>query len=286
MACLWEPDVTLAIMQPPGGPPPLLHGRRHRAGRRRVCSRARSFLEKKPADAEKIARVWFAGVNKAESDRAGAARFISTAVPRFRDELGREQTLRVFRLGSLDRPGDNVSFFGLDGRPPAFDRVYNHADSIWINYPQAEIKDRFAPGHVARRPDRSPALGRRRTQGAGPAARNIKRTSPSPAPRCSPSRSRSTSGPPAPSSTPKRCRSSTPSCCRSWRSREECTSGWKATPTRSGVEQPTERMSEKRAQAIVDLPDLPGNRSHPHHRPGQRLVTAPGQQQDRSKAER
>ena len=35
---------------------------------------------------------------------------------------------------------------------PAFDRVYNHADSIWINYPQAEIKDRFAP--LALRDDR------------------------------------------------------------------------------------------------------------------------------------
>ena len=35
--------------------------------------------------------------------------------------------------------------FGLDGQPPAFDRVYNQADGIWVNYPQAEIKDRFAP---------------------------------------------------------------------------------------------------------------------------------------------
>jgi outer membrane protein OmpA-like peptidoglycan-associated protein len=40
---------------------------------------------------------------------------------------------------------DNVRFFGLDGSAPAFDRVYNQADSIWISYPQAEIKDRFAP---------------------------------------------------------------------------------------------------------------------------------------------
>jgi outer membrane protein OmpA-like peptidoglycan-associated protein len=33
----------------------------------------------------------------------------------------------------------------MDGQPPAFDRVYNQADSIWINYPEADIKDRFAP---------------------------------------------------------------------------------------------------------------------------------------------
>ena len=40
---------------------------------------------------------------------------------------------------------DNVRLFGLDGKPPAFDRVYNQADGIWVNYPQAEIKERFAP---------------------------------------------------------------------------------------------------------------------------------------------
>jgi len=40
---------------------------------------------------------------------------------------------------------DNARFFGLDGTAPAFDRVYNQADSIWISYPEAAIKDRFAP---------------------------------------------------------------------------------------------------------------------------------------------
>ena len=47
---------------------------------------------------------------------------------------------------------DNVRMFGLDGKPPAFDRVYNQADGIWMNYPQAEIKERFAP--VTLRDDR------------------------------------------------------------------------------------------------------------------------------------
>ena len=46
----------------------------------------------------------------------------------------------------MDRAfGDNARFFGLDGSAPAFDRVYNQADSIWISYPEAAIKDRFAP---------------------------------------------------------------------------------------------------------------------------------------------
>ena len=43
---------------------------------------------------------------------------------------------------------DNAYFFGLDGRPPAFDRVYNQADGIWVQYPKAEITDRFTPGSL------------------------------------------------------------------------------------------------------------------------------------------
>jgi outer membrane protein OmpA-like peptidoglycan-associated protein len=40
---------------------------------------------------------------------------------------------------------DNADFFGLDDQPAAFDRTYNTADSIWINYPEAKMKDRFVP---------------------------------------------------------------------------------------------------------------------------------------------
>ena len=82
---------------------------------------------------------------QAEADRTAAARFISSTVPRFRDELGREQTLRAFEWVRWTDLADNVRFFGTDGSKPGFDRVYNQADAIWMNYPQAEIKDRFAP---------------------------------------------------------------------------------------------------------------------------------------------
>src|SRR5204863_6959113 len=82
---------------------------------------------------------------KAEADRPAAARLISTVASRFRDELGYEQTLAAFKWVKWTDLQDNVAFFGLDGQPPAFDRVYNQADGIWISYPQAEIKDRFAP---------------------------------------------------------------------------------------------------------------------------------------------
>jgi NitT/TauT family transport system substrate-binding protein len=151
VACLWEPDVTLALSS--------------RKGAHRLFSTAdatelvadillarRDFLEKKPEQAAKVARAWFAGVKKAEADRTAAARFISSVVPRFRDELGYEQTLAALGWAKWTELADNVAFFGLDGTAPAFDRVYNHADSIWIEYPEAQIKDRFAP--VTLRDDR------------------------------------------------------------------------------------------------------------------------------------
>jgi len=151
VACLWEPDVTLALDSRPGA--------------RRLFSTAdatelvadvlvarTSFLEESPELAEKVARVWFEGTRKAKANRQAAARLIATAVPRFREELGMDKTLAALDWVEWTDLDDNVRFFGLDGSRPAFDRVYNHADSIWINYPQAEIVDRFAP--VGLRDDR------------------------------------------------------------------------------------------------------------------------------------
>jgi NitT/TauT family transport system substrate-binding protein len=144
VACLWEPDVTLALGS--------------RAGAHRLFSTAdatdlvadillvrKDFLDEHPQEAEKLARTWFGGQKKAEADKPAAAKLISTVASRFRDELGYEKTLASFGWAKWTDLADNVVLFGLDGQPPAFDRVYNQADSIWINYPQAQIKDRFAP---------------------------------------------------------------------------------------------------------------------------------------------
>jgi outer membrane protein OmpA-like peptidoglycan-associated protein len=87
----------------------------------------REFLDLYPELAVKLARVWFAGVKTADSDRPAAAKLVATVCSRFRDELGYEATLKAFNWVKWT------------------DRVYNQADGIWINYPQAEIKDRFVP---------------------------------------------------------------------------------------------------------------------------------------------
>ncbi|HEX6272213.1 MAG TPA: phosphate ABC transporter substrate-binding/OmpA family protein [Polyangiaceae bacterium] len=144
VACLWEPDVTLALAGRPGA-----HRLFSTADATELVAdvllTSKALLEDHPEIAEKLARAWFAAVSLAESDRPAAARLISTAASRFRDELGYEQTLAALGWAKWTDIADNARLFGLDGGTPAFDRVYNQADGIWINYPEAEIKDRFAP---------------------------------------------------------------------------------------------------------------------------------------------
>jgi NitT/TauT family transport system substrate-binding protein len=161
VACLWEPDVSLAL--------------KGRAGAHRLFSTAdatelvadvllvRQDLLGAHADvAEKVARVWFAGVTKAEGDRQATARFISSTVPRFKKELGYEGTLNAFEWVKWTSVSDNAAFFGLEGQPAAFDRAYNQADGIWIQYPKAEITDRFAASSL-----RSDAVVRRIWESGG-----------------------------------------------------------------------------------------------------------------------
>jgi outer membrane protein OmpA-like peptidoglycan-associated protein len=144
VACLWEPDVTLALASRPGA-----HRLFSTADATELVADVllgkKEIFDDHPEIPEKMAKAWFAGVAAAERDRPAAARLISTAASRFKDELGYEQTLAALGWAKWTDLGDNARFFGLDGSPPAFDRVYNQADGIWINYPQAEIKDRFAP---------------------------------------------------------------------------------------------------------------------------------------------
>jgi outer membrane protein OmpA-like peptidoglycan-associated protein/ABC-type nitrate/sulfonate/bicarbonate transport system substrate-binding protein len=151
VACLWEPDVTLALASRPGAHRLFSTADATELVADTLVAR-REFLDLYSDLAVKLARVWFAGVKKAESDRPAAAKLIATTCSRFRDELGYDATLKAFDWVKWTTLADNVRMFGLDGRPPVFDRVYNQADGIWVNYPQAEIKDRFAP--VTLRDDR------------------------------------------------------------------------------------------------------------------------------------
>jgi outer membrane protein OmpA-like peptidoglycan-associated protein len=105
----------------------------------------KDFLEQHLDVAQKLARTWFAAAAEGERDKPAAAKLISTVASRFRDELGYEKTLAALAWAKWTGLSENVKLFGLDGSAPGFDRVYNQADGIWINYPEAEIKDRFAP---------------------------------------------------------------------------------------------------------------------------------------------
>jgi NitT/TauT family transport system substrate-binding protein len=147
VACLWEPDVTLALASRPGAHRLFSTADATELVADTLVAR-KEFLDLYPDLATKLARVWFAGVKQAQADRPAAAKLISTVCSRFRDELGYEATLKSLDWVKWTDLADNVRMFGLDGQLPNFDRVYNQADSIWIQYPQAEIKDRFAPATI------------------------------------------------------------------------------------------------------------------------------------------
>ncbi len=144
VACLWEPDVTLALASRPGA-----HRLFSTADATELVADTlfarKDFLDQHPDVAQKLARTWFAAAAAGNADKPAAAKLISTVAPRFRDELGYDKTLAALSWAKWTTLEDNVRLFGLDGSAPGFDRIYNQADGIWINYPEAEIKDRFAP---------------------------------------------------------------------------------------------------------------------------------------------
>lgn len=147
VACLWEPDVTLALASRPGA-----HRLFSTADATELVADVlfarKDFLDAHQDVAQKLARTFFAAAAAGERDKPAAAKLISTVASRFRDELGYEKTLAALGWAKWTTLEDNVRLFGVDGSAPGFDRVYNQADGIWINYPEAEIKDRFAPAVV------------------------------------------------------------------------------------------------------------------------------------------
>jgi outer membrane protein OmpA-like peptidoglycan-associated protein len=148
VACMWEPDVTLALGSRPGA-----HRLFSTADATELVADVlvarRSWLAGGKSDPGlELARVFFSGVKRATADPAATARLVSTVVPRFRDELGYEQTAAALQWVRWTDVADNAGLFGLEGGTPAFDRLFRQADAIWIDYPQAKIKDRVAPAAV------------------------------------------------------------------------------------------------------------------------------------------
>lgn len=144
VACLWEPDTSQALASRPGAHLLFSTADATELVADVLLSR-KNFLDAHQDVAQKLARTWFGGVAEGGRDRAAAAILISQVASRFRDELGYEKTLAALGWVKWTALADNVRLFGLDGTPPAFDRVYNQADSIWVNYPEADIKERFVP---------------------------------------------------------------------------------------------------------------------------------------------
>jgi outer membrane protein OmpA-like peptidoglycan-associated protein/ABC-type nitrate/sulfonate/bicarbonate transport system substrate-binding protein len=142
VACLWEPDVSLALKSRKDSHV-LFSTADASALIADVLLTSKALLDERPEVASQLAGLWFASVTRAEADRSAAARLVSNVVPRFRDELGYDGTLRSFEWTKWTKSADNAHFFGVDGESPLFDRLYKQFDETWTAYPEAKISERF-----------------------------------------------------------------------------------------------------------------------------------------------
>ncbi len=187
VACLWEPDVTLALASRPGAHRLFSTADATELVADTLVAR-REFLDLYPELAVKLARVWFAGVKKAEADRPGAAKLIATVCSRFRDELGYDATLKAFEWVKWTDAGRQRADVRA-GRAAAGvrSRLQPGRRDLGELSPGGD-QGSLRAGHAARRSHRAPHLG-----GGGEAGRRPHRDVPArtwrrSGSRCSPSR--------------------------------------------------------------------------------------------------
>lgn len=147
VACLWEPDVSLALAGRPGSHRLFSTADATNLVADVLLADAR-LLDAVPQVAEKVALTFLAGADLAAKDKHAAAALVVREVPRFRDEMGVKATEESFAWVRWTNLGDNAEFFGLTGKGIEFDRVYAQADAIWAQYPDAKIEERFVPSRL------------------------------------------------------------------------------------------------------------------------------------------
>lgn len=137
VAFLWEPDVTNALTctRPDG-----TKGRRAFSTKQAdtliadVLLAMPDTIANRPADLEKITRIFMKGGELGRENPQEAARIVSNTSPRLRG-LGTTKLVKAFSWVKWNTLGDNVAMFALDGRDTAqFDDVYNNASEIWRQY--------------------------------------------------------------------------------------------------------------------------------------------------------
>ena len=150
VACLWEPDVSLALACRTAEKPYRMFSTKEADTLVADNLIARnSFLNNHPDVAEKIARVFIKGAEIGTANKPAAAKLISTVEPRFAQELKYDATLASLDWVRWNDLGDNVAYFGVDGTPPKFDAIYKQADTIWSEYKEPNgdeaLQQRFSP---------------------------------------------------------------------------------------------------------------------------------------------
>lgn len=127
-AVVWEPDVKQALKRQ--GAYVLFSSRDHPTIIADVMVAKEEFLKAHPRAIEAFARGWFDGVEEAKLNPLAAAEVLVASEPLFAD-LGIEETIKSLDWAYLTGLADNVSMFGLDGRAPIFDSLFEETGAVW-----------------------------------------------------------------------------------------------------------------------------------------------------------
>jgi NitT/TauT family transport system substrate-binding protein len=140
-AVVWEPDVTEALMKRKG-----THVLASTKTLRNIIADlmvARvDFIRQNPRVIKAFVQGWFDGTVEANRKPSMVVKLLMENEPLYK-ELGEKTTqdgLKSVRWADLS---DNTTMFGLDGKAPLFDRIFQQAGSAWVK--RGYIKKTVSP---------------------------------------------------------------------------------------------------------------------------------------------
>jgi NitT/TauT family transport system substrate-binding protein len=127
-AVLWEPDVKQALKL--NGSHVLLSTIEYPDQIADIMVANEDFIREHPKAIEAFVRGWLDGVEEAKRDPDLAAAVLADNEPLFSD-LGTNRTKESIAWVHWADLQDNVRMFGLDGKEPMFDHLFNNATDVW-----------------------------------------------------------------------------------------------------------------------------------------------------------
>jgi len=152
VAITWEPNVTEALKRP--GAHRLLDSGTANKVIGDIFVAKEDFIRKNPKAIKAFVDGWFEGVSEATRNPSETIQTLKASMPPLKDMQDQEVAAMMskIRLATLS---DNTELFGLDGKEPLFDKIYDRFAKVWFelgaipNIPPAQgARDTTALGEL------------------------------------------------------------------------------------------------------------------------------------------